>query len=137
MNGGSFGCAQPSCSEGGFGPYLVLPRAGFGGGAAGPSSARAAQTPPAAFSPGPASAPPSGGGANPNPDGGAAFNPFQLNLPVPPFASPVPLFADNRFADVSPMGAAPSPAVPQPMRAPPAPPGGPIGSQGSGHFSAW
>ena len=45
---------------------------------------------------------------------GAAFNPF--GLPSPSFASPVPVSADNRFADVSPMADAPPPSIPAPMR---------------------
>jgi hypothetical protein len=65
--------------------------------------------------------------------GGAGFNPF--GLPSPSFASPVPPFSDDRFADVSPMTGVPSQPVPQPMRAPPAPPG----SSGAGakQYSAW
>ncbi|KAK9901560.1 hypothetical protein WJX75_001857 [Coccomyxa subellipsoidea] len=64
-------------------------------------------------------------------DAGNSFNPF--GLPSPSFASPVPAFADNRFADVSPMSNAPPPPVPQPMRAPPAPPGHAPNRQ----YSAW
>lgn len=45
---------------------------------------------------------------------GGGFNPF--GLPSPSFASPVPVTADNRFADVSPMADAPPPSVPAPMR---------------------
>ncbi len=45
---------------------------------------------------------------------GGGFNPF--GLPSPIFASPVPVTADNRFADVSPMADAPQPSVPAPMR---------------------
>ncbi|KAK9835238.1 hypothetical protein WJX81_007965 [Elliptochloris bilobata] len=113
---------------------LQIDTQGFGGG---PASVRAASAGPIAFSPEPASAP-AGAGAEANTDFGAgAFNPFQLHLPSPLFASPVPLFADNRFADVSPVAAAPAPLVPQPMRAPPAPPGGLGGAPGSGSFSAW
>lgn len=62
---------------------------------------------------------------------GTGFNPF--GLPSPSFATPVPAFADNRFADVSPMSNAPPPPVPQPMRAPPAPPGHAPNRQ----YSAW
>ncbi|BDA42284.1 hypothetical protein COCOBI_03-1710 [Coccomyxa sp. Obi] len=64
-------------------------------------------------------------------EAGASFNPF--GLPSPSFATPVPAFADNRFADVSPMSNAPPPPVPQPMRAPPAPPGKAPNRQ----YSAW
>ena len=45
---------------------------------------------------------------------GSDFNPF--GLPSPSFASPVPVTADNRFADVSPMADAPPPSIPAPMR---------------------
>ena len=58
---------------------------------------------------------PAGNGARTG--SGAAFNPF--GLPSPSFASPVPVTADNRFADVSPMADAPPPSVPAPMRVSP------------------
>ena len=45
---------------------------------------------------------------------GSDFNPF--GLPSPSFASPVPVTADNRFADVSPMADAPPPSILAPMR---------------------
>lgn len=58
---------------------------------------------------------PAGNGARSG--SGAGFNPF--GLPSPSFASPVPVTADNRFADVSPMADAPPPSVPAPMRVSP------------------
>ena len=69
------------------------------------------------------------GGAN------TGFNPF--GLPSPSFASPVPPFSDNRFADVSPMQNVPSAPVPHPMRAPPNPPPGEAPQQQQHQFSAW
>jgi hypothetical protein len=70
----------------------------------------------------------------------SGFNPF--GLPSPSFASPVPPFSDNRFADVSPMQNVPSAPVPHPMRAPPNPPPQPPGEaapaqQQQHQFSTW
>ncbi|CAK0770470.1 hypothetical protein CVIRNUC_003770 [Coccomyxa viridis] len=133
--------ANAPATNGGISGQSPLQRAGPGSGST--NSGSQSFTPmggtgfeEAAFPGSPTAAPPAST-ASPQQQGSGAkatdagFNPF--GLPSPSFASPVPVTADNRFADVSPMADAPPPFIPAPMRAPPAPPT----SGGSGKFSAW